>query len=470
MVRKGKQGKDLFEGIVEICMTEKNQISIAAATAVGLGAIIGAGIFALSGSAIAYAGAEALIAFVLVGIVVIMIALQTGELGSILPRVKGGPYSYVFSAFGSELGFITGIIYYFSIATSVSTITLSFGAYFISTVFQISNAATITSLERIPAIVLIAFLTIINLLGIKKAVRADYLFVITKVVILLIFIGFAVYFAFLSGGSSLSNFTSSSLGATGTQGGIAGIFLACTAIIFAYSGFQVISTFTSRVKEGAKGAAKAIIASVLISIILYVSVIVALLLLRPASTFTVSGDPLVSALYAVRAPTLLVILVGLGALVATTSASLALLLGASRTLFQISNDGLLPGTLRKFDKKKDVAYNGVLVTAAIAVITLFAGNVYIIAAISNFGLLFSWLMTSLAVIHFRRRYQRPIEFKSPFFPYLPILSIIAVLIFLATLPSPSLALGTVMILSLIILYYAQREIEDKKVIRVRLFK
>ena len=94
--------------------SEKNTISVWVATAVSLGAIIGAGIFVLSGTAIALAGADAIIAFIIVGIVAFMMALQLGELGSLMPKLKGASYSYTYKAFGSELGFITGILIYFS--------------------------------------------------------------------------------------------------------------------------------------------------------------------------------------------------------------------------------------------------------------------------------------------------------------------------------------------------------------------
>jgi APA family basic amino acid/polyamine antiporter len=99
-------------------------ISVKVATAVGLGAIIGAGIFVLSGTAIALAGSAALIAFVIVGIIALIVALELGELGSIMPQAEGGSYSYAYEAFGSELGFITGIMLYFAYASSIAPIAL----------------------------------------------------------------------------------------------------------------------------------------------------------------------------------------------------------------------------------------------------------------------------------------------------------------------------------------------------------
>jgi len=84
--------------------------------------------------------------------------------------------------------------------------------------------------------------------------------------------------------------------------------------------------------------------------------------------------------------------------------------------------------------------------------------------------LFSYLMTSFAVMHFRSKQKAKPAFKTPLYPYLPIISIIALMAFLIGLPKEALLIGVALIISLIIAYYALREYEDKKVIRVRLFK
>lgn len=435
-----------------------DKISVAAATAVGLGAIIGAGIFVLSGTAIALAGPDALIAFILVGILAIIIGFELGELGSIAPNVKGGVYSYVYKAFGSELGFITGILRYFSLATSISAITLGFGSYFTS-LFGISNTLIIPT-----AILLIFILSILNIVGIKKAVKADFGLVVIKLVILAIFIVAAIVFAISSKSFSPANFS-----IIQSKNNIGDIFAASIAVFFAYSGFQTISTFTSRVKGGANGAAKAIIYSIIISMIFYVLVIVALIIMVPASKYTISADPLSFALQYIKAPAWLFIVVSVGALIATISATIAMILSASRTVYQISADKLLPKILRKYNRKSDVAINGVILSGIIGVIMLFSGNIYIIAAISNFGLMFSYLIGSFAIIHFRRNKING-SFKTPLYPYLPIIAIVMLLAFIAGMPQEATTFGVIMIISLLVIYYFLREIDGKRIIRVHLFR
>lgn len=206
-----------------------------------MGAIIGAGIFTLSGTAIALAGTWALASFILVGLVAVIVALELGELCSLFPEVKGASYSYAYEAFGSELGFITGILLYFSYASSISVVALGFGSYLAS----LSGLRLPYSADYF-AIALIAALTLLNLRGIRKAARADFALVILKMGVLIMVVGFAfVYFLHASG--SARDFLAGGSSPTG----LSGVFEASVAVFFAYSGFQAISTFVSDVKGGA---------------------------------------------------------------------------------------------------------------------------------------------------------------------------------------------------------------------------
>jgi APA family basic amino acid/polyamine antiporter len=435
------------------------KISVALATSLSLGAIIGAGIYVLSGTAIALAGTEALIAFVVVGIVALMVALQLGELGSIMPKLKGAAYSYAREAFGSEIGFITGIMLFFSYSTMISVIALGFGSYLSSMLGMQGGAYPLGF-----AVALIAILSAVNLLGIRRAARTDFALVTTKILILLLFVAAGLCLAFShTGASPISNITH------GTGNGLGGLFAASVVIFFAYTGFQTISTFTDKVKGGARAAGRAIVYSVVISMVLYVAVTLVLMLMLPASSYKISGDPLSFALSQSGAPRWLFIVVDLGALVATASATLAAILMSSRLIYQVGSDGLLPRFVKKFDSTRDVAVNGVLVSSVIAIVMLFSGNIYVIASISNVGIFLSYLMTCFALLHFRRHGTKG-RFRSPLYPYLSIISIALLLAFFAGLPTEALLIGIVLIILLLIIYYFLREVEDKKIVKVRLFR
>jgi APA family basic amino acid/polyamine antiporter len=435
------------------------KVSAASATAVGLGAIIGAGVFTLSGTAIALAGVWSLFSFLLVGFVAIVVALEIGELCSMFPQANGASYSYVYEAFGSELGFIAGVLLFFSFASSISVVALGFGSY-LSILLGISADAYGTFL----GVIIIAVLSAFNLQGIKKAARADFGLVVIKIAVLIVFIAFAAIF-------SLHNQTFSNISsAVAPASGYGAIFSASVVIFFAYSGFQTISTFASDVKGGARSAARAIFAAVVISMLIYVLVDVSLMLLLPVGMFTINADPLSFALTAIHAPGYLSVAVDFGALIATASATLALILSSSRILYQIGTDGLLPKIMRTYNTDRDVARNGVLISSAIGVVMLFSGNIYVMAAISNFGLLFSYLMVGFALIHFRRHQIGRSSFRVPLYPSLPILAIVVLLSFILGLPREALVVGSMMIICLLIAYYFLKEVEDKGPVKIRLFE
>lgn len=438
----------------------KNSVGVAVATAVGLGAIIGAGIFVLGGTAVALAGVDALIAFIIVGIVAIIIALELGELGSLMPRVRGASYSYTYKAFGSELGFITGILRYMALTVAISAIALGFGSYLSNLVF----GHIVGPYPILFAMALILVLSLVNMLGVKKAAEADFALVTMKIAILLIFVAFAMFLALSKPGSV----PVLSLNISG--GAVGGIFAASVVVFFAYSGFQTIASITDRIKGGAHGYVKAILSAVVISIIVYVLVVFAMLLLVPQSGYTklLTADPLAYVLGQSGAPQWLILLTDLGALVATASATIAMILSSSRALYQMSADHLLPRFFGRYNKKRDTAENGIIVSAVVGIVMLFSGNIYVIASIANFGLMFNYLMVGLDVVHFRRRGVKS-PFTMPLYPYLPIISTVLLLLFFTGLTQEALALGTILTLLLLVVYYALRELREKKVVRVKLF-
>lgn len=438
-------------------MQTDKKISVRVATAVGLGAIIGAGIFVLSGTAIALAGSAALFAFILVGIIALIVALELGELGSIMPQASGGSYSYAYEAFGSELGFITGIMLYFAYASSIAPIALGFGSYLTGLLGLSSNYAIIFAIAQI------IVLTIVNIFGVSKAAKADFVLVIIKISILLIFVAFALIFV-LGNFTMVQNYFIADI----QDASVSSIFAASVVIFFAYSGFQSIATITKDVKGEGKGAAKAIVSSVVISMILYILVVVALLFLMPSSQYSISSDPLSFALKNAGAPQWLFTLVSVGALIATTSAVLAMILGSSHIIRQIGSDKLLPRIVRKYNQKTDVATNGVLISAAIGIIMLFSGDIYVMASISNFGILFCYLIATFSLIHFRRK-KAQASFRVPLYPVLSIVAIGGLIALLIGMPREALIVGVAMILLLIVIYYLLVEAKSRKIEKIEIF-
>lgn len=431
-------------------MAGRSQISVLIATAVGLGAIIGAGIFVLSGTAVALAGSDAIIAFVAVGIIALIVAAQLAELGSMMPKLKGAAYSYVYEAFGSGIGFVTGILLYLCFATAISVVALGFGSYLAAGLGMPSAYAAYF------AVGIIFIIAMLNLAGIKNATRADALLVAIKISILCIFIAFAFWFAASNHSGIGTNFMS-----LPSQGGLAPLFAASVAIFFAYSGFQVISTFMYRIKGGPRAGATALILAVAISMVLYILIVVGLIFLVPAARYTVNGNPLSFALQSAGAPQYLFVLISIGALVATASATLAMMLSASRILYQMSVDRLLPKFLSRYDGGKDVAQNAVLLSAAVGMAMVFYGNVYTVAAISNFGLIAAYLMSCFALFHFRRlRWKAP--FRVPLHPYSTVVAIFGLLAFASGMPEAALEVGFAVVVLSVLAYYLMAALGSKR--------
>lgn len=446
------------------------EVSFAAAVAVGLGGIIGAGIFVLSGTMISLAGTGALFAFLLTGAVAVILALEMGELTSTMPRVRGASYSFVYNAFGSELGFITGISLFLSFVASVSAIALGFGSYLSSMV-----GLHTTLYPRIFAILLILGLMSMSFRGLSEAAKADLVIVVFKVTVLVVFIVFALTLGrVLHTNLSLPPFH-----------GVPGIFSASVIAMFAYAGFQSIATMAPNIRGGGKAAGKAILVAVVISLILYVLVTLAMLALVPAARYGFVADPLSFALKSANAPVWLFYLVDFAALAATTSATLAMIIAGSQLSYQLSEDGLLPSIFRRVSKREGTPMTAVLLTSFLGIVIMFSGNIYVIAAISNFGILFSYLLTGFALIKVRRMRSNPEKHKEfleqagitsekpflmPLFPFLPIIGISLLIVFFFGFPAIALSIGVGVILASLIFYYALREDKDDPVIKVRFFK
>lgn len=446
------------------------QVSFSSAVAVGLGGIIGAGIFVLSGTMINLSGTGALFAFLLTGFVAVILSLEMGELTSSMPKVSGASYSFVYNAFGSELGFITGSLLYLSFIASISAISLGFGSY-LAAMLGLSQRYFI----YIFSVILILALTALDLEGVSQAAKADLYIVIFKVSVLVIFIAFA----FLVGKFAAPNF------ALPPKNGINGIFASSVIAMFAYAGFQSIATMAPNIKGGGRTAAKAIMVAVVISLVLYILVTVALLSLVPIAKFGIVADPLSFALTSASAPSWLFLLVDVAALAATTSATLSMLIAGTQLVFQLSTDGLLPGLFRKMKGSRNTPLSAVVLTSLLGITFLFSGNIYIIAAISNFGILFSYLLSGFALVKIRRlkRNKEKNEaffkdagisfenvFKTPLFPFLPIAGIVLLIAFFFGFPREALSIGVGLLLASIVVYYALREDRDKPVIKVRFFK
>jgi APA family basic amino acid/polyamine antiporter len=425
------------------------------AIALCLGAIISDTLFVFTGVPIAQIGSLSIVAYILVGVFAIIIALQLGELSSTMPHSKGGAYSYVTKSFGSELGFITGALLYLAYCAMTSVIALGFSGYLLS-MLGISNEP----LQIAVAVLSIIAISVVNMYGLRKTSG------LTRILVTVALLSAAIFCIF-SFSYGINKGTIAAVLTYAGNGG-AGTFLqATTAIVFAYSSFQIMVTLADNIKEDGKGAAKIMAVSILLGAIAYVAVTMGLIALI-AVPHAISANPLIYALSYVNAPRVIELAIGAGILFSIAAALIMLVFTSSRLVYEIGHDNLLPRISRLYDKEKGVATSGIWISALLSITLLFAGNIYVILSISNFGIIVSWAMACFALINMRRR-NITRKFSSPYYPFLSILSIVVCIVLLFGLPGNSLAFGITIILLLLVIYYIIVEIKYKKVPRLKLF-
>ena len=241
--------------------------------------------------------------------------------------------------------------------------------------------------------------------------------------------------------------------------GFESIIVAASLSFFAYSGFNTIATLTPEVKNGAKNVPFAIIFALVISTVLYILVVTGMLALMPWQNYSISADPLSNALHFSRAPVFVGYAIAIVAIIATFTVTVSLIVAGSRTLLQMSEDGVLPEWIQ--GRHKDSPRKAVILIGGLAVVALFLGNVQVIALASNFGVIFSYALTGLFIVILRHRKVKG-EFSSPLYPYVQIVSVLLSLLIMYALGVKAIYLGFITIIVGMMIYYFEKETKERK--------
>lgn len=335
-----------------------------------VGTMIGAGVFVLSGLVVALAGPAAVLSYLVCGVVIVFSGLSYASLASIYPG-DGGGYLYARRLLGNSPGFLTGWSMYVFSMVATSFVLIGFGIYL--------NLLLGTNIDpRLPALASMLFLTVLNLRGLNEAGRAEVLLVMTKVIILCLFV--------FSGLINIraSDFVSSS--AIDSRDFLKGI----TMVFFAYTGFQVAAMMAGEVKESTKKVPVAILASILIVMAIYVGVTIALLAARLPEYGSESVFDASEVLLGSYGATL----VALAAVISTLSAANASIVGSSRTMLEMASEGQMPGRFARLRNKKPT--NSILLGSIIAVMFISYGNLDSIIVVANLTILFAMLLVNVS--------------------------------------------------------------------------
>ncbi len=400
----------------------KRELGLFEATFAGVGVILGAGIYALIGQAAGLAGNSVWISFGLAALIAIFTGLSYAELSSMFPKASA-EYEYTNSAFGGRLAFVIGWLIIFSGVVGASAVSLGFAGYF-NALFNIPMIYS--------AMVLIVILSFILFYGIKESAWVAITFTLIEAggLILIFFIGLPFF---------------GNVDYLEMPNGLKGIFEASSLIFFAYIGFEGVVRLSEETRNPEKNIPRALILSLLISIILYISVAFSTVSVVGWERLSQSDAPFATVAFVAMGDDAFVLL-SVIALFATANTVLLLLLGASRMAYGMANSFSLPNTFAKVHPTRRTPWIAIFSVTALAVLFLFTGNIAFLANVTNYTLFLTFIVINAAVIWLRyKEPQLTRPFRTPIntgkLPVLPIIGLLFCLFMLLQMDTHILIMG-----------------------------
>ena len=407
------------------------EMSLMDATLIGVGAMIGAGIFVLIGIAAGVAGPGLLLTFLLNAMIALLTAMSYAELGSCYHDAGGG-YLWVKEGLPKWNGFLSGWMSWFAHAVACSLYALGFGAYFEHVLGEFSIVLPdwgFFSPQKILAAGTALLFGYVNFRGASETGKIGNLVTIAKIIILMIFIGFGLELIIRHGDwrTTFSPFLPNGLG---------GVFKAMGLTFIAFQGFEVIAQSSEEIKNPRKNIPRAVFISLIIVVPIYILVAIAALgsvrpdgmtpwdylaqqkeiaLVNVARNFFVGGG----------------ILILVGGLISTISALNATIFSSSRVAFAMGRDRNFPAFFSKVHPKNFTPHWAILISLVIIVVMAVSLPIEDVASAADIMFLLLFLQVNLAMIRLRKK-RKDLDrgFKVPLYPYLSILGIL-LLLFLA---------------------------------------
>lgn len=432
-----------------------------ALTSLGVGAIIGTGIFVLTGvAAHDKAGAAVVLSFSVAGIACIFAALCYAEFASMVP-VAGSAYTYAYATLGELFAWIIGWDLILEYAVASATVAHGWSHYFQDFIgiiglhlppeltkapfdFDVATGQFVStgSVVDITAIIIALIITIILVKGIKESSGFNTSMVIIKLaVVLLVIIVGAMYINSANwepfapfGYAGLSIFGHTIWGETGAGGVPVGVLAGAAMIFFAYIGFDSVSTHAEEAKRPHRDVPIGIITSLILCTVLYILVSGVITGMVPYDKIDI--DAPVSNAFKQVGLEWAQFIVSLGAIAGITSVLLVMMLSQPRIFLAMARDGLLPENIfgAVHDKFRTPWKSTILTGIFVALLGGFL-PLRILAELVNIGTLFAFVVVCAAVLIMRKTHpeaERP--FKAPLFPFVPIMGIITCLILMFSLP------------------------------------
>ncbi|WP_446897793.1 amino acid permease [Clostridium sp. LBM24168] len=419
-------------------------------TMLGIGAIIGTGIFVLTGVAAAnYSGPALVISFIVAGIACGCAALCYSEFAAMVPAA-GSAYTYGYIALGEFWAWIIGWDLILEYAFAIGAVSIGWSGYIVNIIndFGIKLPESIIAspfsggIVNLPAVLIIAFITYINIIGVKQSTTVNNIIVAIKLVVIALFIVLGV------GHINPSNWHPF------MPYGWSGVLSGASVIFFAYIGFDAVSTAAEEVKNPQRDLPRGIIASLIVCTVLYIIVSGILTGMVPYLKFKTTAAPVAFALQQVGYHWGAA-LVSVGAICGLSSVLLVMMFGQTRVLFAMSRDGLLPKTFGHVHPRYKTPARSSLVIGFITAIVAGFLPINIVAELTNIGTLCAFIIVSAAVLVLRKKDpNRKRTFKCPGVPVIPILSIAFCGLLIYKLPSVTQIRFVIWLVLGLILYFA----------------
>ncbi len=450
-------------------------------TSLGVGAIIGTGIFVLTGiAAHDKTGPALILSFVAAGLACIFAALCYAEFASLTP-VAGSAYTYAYATLGELFAWIMGWDLVLEYSVSSAAVAHGWSHYFQNFIgifhLKIPEAISRAPFDYIPergvleatgtfmdlpALIITALVTALLVKGIRESTRVNNAIVITKlaVVLLVIVVGafyidpknwhpFAPY-----GYSGVSFFGHTIFGKTGAGGEPLGVLAGAAMIFFAYIGFDSLSTHAEEARNPKRDIPIGIISSLILCTVLYILVAAVLTGMVPYDKINI--DAPVADAFAQKGLPGLQFVISLGALAGITSVLLVMVLSQPRILLAMARDGMVPQSFfGAVHEKFRTPWKSTILTGTFVGLTAAFLPLRILAELVNIGTLLAFVMVCAAVLIVRRTHPDvPRPFKVPFYPVVPILGILSSVLLMFSLPVENwVRLGVWLALGLVI-YFA----------------
>ena len=405
----------------------------------GVGAIIGAGIFVITGQAAATAAGPALIiSFVIAGLVCAFAGLCYAELASTMP-VSGSAYSYAYATMGEVFAWAMGWLLLLEYGIAASTVAVGWSGYVTSLLADLGvvipetlaastlqyNEGVLQAKQSINLVAALGVLAVTGLLvlGISESANVNNIIVLVKVGVLLLFIGIGVSYMRPENWVPFVPPPGPNFG----EFGVSGIFVAASAVFFAYVGFEAVSTAAGEAKNPGRDLPIGILGSLAICTVLYMLTTLVLTgvvnytELNVAEPMAVAADAMGVEWFSWA--------IKIGAVTGLSSVMLVLCYAQTRVFYQMAKDGLVPGVFAKINQQFKTPASGTVllgVVISIAAATLPLG---VLGDLVSLGTAAAFLIVCVSVLVLRRTHpELPRPFKVPFFPVFPIIGILLCLV------------------------------------------